>query len=104
MHLIDNCYMLKMFVQSPKQLFCKFCKLVGHDEIDCQRYDLMIGIPQCIGCRLKHTSITINDDLQLAEDSKDGEEDEEALEGVKAISSTTTVKRRMNNQCRTFRC
>lgn len=31
-HVTNNCHLLQKFVQTPQQLFCDFCKLVGHDE------------------------------------------------------------------------
>jgi len=31
-HTTDNCHFLQKFVQTPQQLFYKFCRSVGHDE------------------------------------------------------------------------
>ena len=33
-------------MQTPKNLYCVFCKSVGHDEHDFQAYDLMVGANQ----------------------------------------------------------
>ena len=39
-HTTDNCHLLHKFVQTPQQLFCNFCKLVGNDEHNCRSYEL----------------------------------------------------------------
>lgn len=41
-HTTDNCHLLQNFVQTPHKLFCTFCKSVGHDERNCQSYELMM--------------------------------------------------------------
>lgn len=41
-HMTDNYHLLQKFVQIPQQLFCNFCKFVGHDECNCQSYELMM--------------------------------------------------------------
>lgn len=41
-HTIDNCHLLQKFVQTPQQLFCNFSRSVGHDERNCQSYELMM--------------------------------------------------------------
>jgi hypothetical protein len=33
--------LLQKYVQTPKNLYCNFCKSVGHDENHCRAYDLM---------------------------------------------------------------
>ena len=38
----DYCHLLQTFVRSPKELFCNFCNLVGHDEKHCKSYDVMM--------------------------------------------------------------
>ena len=34
--------LLQKYVQNPKNLYCNLCKSVGHDEHNCQAYDLMV--------------------------------------------------------------
>lgn len=41
-HFMDYCHMLKIYVRSPKKLFCNYCISLGHDEKHCQSYDLMM--------------------------------------------------------------
>lgn len=41
-HATDNCHFLQKFVQTSQQLFCDFCKSVGHDEQHCHSYELMM--------------------------------------------------------------
>ena len=41
-----QCPLLQKYVQTPKKLYCVFCKFVGHDEHDCRAYDLMVGAKQ----------------------------------------------------------
>lgn len=41
-HTTDNCHLLQKFVQRPQQLFCNFCRSVGHDECNLQSYELMM--------------------------------------------------------------
>ena len=40
-HIPQDCYLLQKYVQKPKNLFCTFCKYVGHDENNCRAYELM---------------------------------------------------------------
>lgn len=35
-HMMNNCHLLQNFVHTPQQLFCNFCKSMGHDERNCQ--------------------------------------------------------------------
>ena len=37
-HNTDNCHLLPKFNQTPQQLFCTFCRSVGHEEIDYYSY------------------------------------------------------------------
>jgi hypothetical protein len=39
-HLIA-CPLLQKYWSTPRNLFCNFCKFVGHDEKDCHTFDLM---------------------------------------------------------------
>lgn len=39
---MDNCHMLQKFVQTPQQLLCNFYRSVGHDEHNCNCYELMM--------------------------------------------------------------
>jgi hypothetical protein len=32
---------MKKYVQTPTNIYCTFCKFLGHDEKDCRAYDLM---------------------------------------------------------------
>ena len=41
-HAMDNFHFLQKFVKKPQQLFCKFCRSVGHDDRKCRSYELMI--------------------------------------------------------------
>lgn len=41
-HNTYNCHLLPQFNQTPQQLFCNFCILVGHEERDCRRYQLLM--------------------------------------------------------------
>lgn len=38
----NNFNLLQKFVQKPQQLFCNLCQSVGHDECNCDSYELMI--------------------------------------------------------------
>ena len=40
-HHPGECYYMKKYVQTPKNLYCTFCKSIGHDDRDCRAYDLM---------------------------------------------------------------
>jgi len=40
-HRPGKCYYMQKYVQKPTNLYCTFCKSVGHDEKDCRAYDLM---------------------------------------------------------------
>ena len=31
-HATDNCHLLQKYTQTPQQLYCNFCRSVGHDE------------------------------------------------------------------------
>lgn len=41
-HAIDNYHLLQKYTQALQQLFCNFCRSVGHDECTCRRYELMM--------------------------------------------------------------
>ena len=41
-HRPQDYHLLKKYVQTPKSLFCTFCKSVGHDENNCRAYELMM--------------------------------------------------------------
>lgn len=41
-HTTDNCHMLQEYTQTLLQLFCNFCRSVGHDERTCHSYELMM--------------------------------------------------------------
>jgi hypothetical protein len=40
-HHPGECYYMQKYVQKPTNLYCTFCKYVGHDEKDCRAYNLM---------------------------------------------------------------
>jgi hypothetical protein len=40
-HCPGECYYMKKYVQTPTNLYCTFCKSVGHDDMVCRDYDLM---------------------------------------------------------------
>jgi len=39
-HKTDNSHLLQKYTQTPQQLFCNFCRSVGHDEHTCRSYEL----------------------------------------------------------------
>ena len=41
-HRPQECHLLQKYVQTPKNLFCSFCKSVGHYENNCRAYELMM--------------------------------------------------------------
>ena len=41
-HATDNCHLLHKYTQNSQQLFCNFCRLVGHDERTYRSYELMM--------------------------------------------------------------
>ena len=41
-NLPHQCPLLQKYVQTPKNLYCTFCKSVGHDDHTCRAYDLML--------------------------------------------------------------
>jgi hypothetical protein len=40
-HHLTACPLLQKYQSTPRNLFCNFCKSVGHDEKDCHAFDLM---------------------------------------------------------------
>jgi hypothetical protein len=40
-HRSGECYYMQKYVQTPTNIYCSFCKYVGHDEKDCRVYDLL---------------------------------------------------------------
>jgi hypothetical protein len=40
-HHPTACPLLQKYQTTPKNLFCNFCKSVGHDENNCRAFDLM---------------------------------------------------------------
>jgi len=41
-HMTDNCHFLQKYTLAPQQLFCNFCRSLGHDECTCRSYELMM--------------------------------------------------------------
>ena len=41
-HPPQQCPLLQKYVQTPKNLYCSFCKSLRHDEHNCTAYDLMV--------------------------------------------------------------
>jgi len=41
-HATYNCHLLQKYTQNSQQLFCNFCRSVGHDECTCRSYELMM--------------------------------------------------------------
>ena len=39
---MNNFHLLQKYTQTSQQLFCNFCRLVGHDERTCRSYELMM--------------------------------------------------------------
>lgn len=42
-HNTNNYHLLPKYNQIPQQLFCNFCRLVGHEERYCHSYQLLMG-------------------------------------------------------------
>ena len=43
-----NCHLLQKHTQNSQQLFCNFCRSVGHDDHTCRSYELMMDLtPTC---------------------------------------------------------
>jgi hypothetical protein len=40
-HHLTTFPLLKKYQSTPRNLFCNFCKSIGHDEKDCRAFDLM---------------------------------------------------------------
>jgi hypothetical protein len=40
-HRPGECYSMQKYVKTPTNLYCTFCKSIGHDDRDCRAYDLM---------------------------------------------------------------
>ena len=41
-HATNNYHLLQKYTQNSQQLFCNFCRLVGHDECTCRIYEPMM--------------------------------------------------------------
>ena len=41
-HMTDNCHLLQKYTQTPEQLFCNFCRSVGHEKRTCRNYEQMM--------------------------------------------------------------
>jgi len=41
-HAMDNYHLLQKYMQNSQQLFCNFCRSVGHNEHTCRSYELMM--------------------------------------------------------------
>lgn len=41
-HCSEDYYLLQKYVQTLRNLYCKFCKSVGHYENNCQAYEIMM--------------------------------------------------------------
>lgn len=41
-HAMENCHLLQKYTQNSEQLFCNFCRLMGHDDHTCRSYDFMM--------------------------------------------------------------
>jgi hypothetical protein len=39
-HRPGECYYMQKYVQTPTNMYCMFCKSIGHDDRDCRAYDL----------------------------------------------------------------
>jgi len=50
-HMMNNCHLLQKYTQTPQQLFCNFCRSVGHDERTRRSYELMMD--QTLAYRMK---------------------------------------------------
>jgi len=40
----DNCHLLQKYTQNSQQLFCNFCRSMGHDQCTCRSYESMMDI------------------------------------------------------------
>lgn len=41
-HAIENYHLLQKYTQTLEQLYCKFCRSMGHDEWTCRSYEVMM--------------------------------------------------------------
>ena len=41
-HATDKCHLLQKYTKNSQQLFYNFCRSVGHDELTCRIYELMM--------------------------------------------------------------
>ena len=41
-HRSEDYYLLQKYIHTLKHLFCNFCRSIGHDEKNCQSYELMM--------------------------------------------------------------
>ena len=41
-HVIDNYHLFQKYTQNSQQLFCNFCRSLGHDERTSRSYELMM--------------------------------------------------------------
>jgi len=41
-HATYNCHLLQKYTQNSQQLFCNFCRSLGHDERTCRSYELVM--------------------------------------------------------------
>lgn len=41
-HTTTNCHLLQKYTQMTQQLFCNFCRSVGHDERTCRSYEIIM--------------------------------------------------------------
>jgi hypothetical protein len=85
-HHTGECYYKQKYVQTPTNLYCTFCKSMGHDDRDCRAYDLMHersrdiykiqGEVQQEGNTMRSTTPLGEETSILVVDSKDEEEEE----------------------------
>lgn len=41
-HRLEDCYLLQKYVQTRRNLYCKFCKSIGNDKNNCWAYEVMM--------------------------------------------------------------
>ena len=63
-HATDNCHLLQRYVQAPQQLFCNFCRSVGHDEHTYRSYELMMDRTPAYRVRAK--TWPLDQDVRMA--------------------------------------
>ena len=65
-HTTDNCHLLQKYTQTSQQLFCNFCRSVGHDERTCRSYELMMDRTLAYSVKTKKQALNPNAGMACA--------------------------------------